>query len=436
MKINRDNYEEFFVLYIDKELIPAERAAVENFVIQNPDLKTELEMLGQTILPPDEMETFGNKELLFRKEGEPAELINELNCEEFFVLYADNELNNDQNALVEEFIYRHPQYQKHFELIQEVKFQPEKHIVFPDKSILYRSEHDNKVVPMFTRMRSWKIVAAATVLLMIGGTAWYALNSKTGTGNNLNGLASNNQLPSKPTVIDTTNATGQQSSLNDGNKKEGQEILSSSISETPINKAAGVASTDGEIKVASKSTKPNNAQLKTLVEKNVQSDEKLYAQAPSKKDDNRSNIIITPNVKQENGSIKSEGLNDENSNKKNGIKTGGSDKTEGLSKNSGKENNSIIVPVKPDKDETMAMVEPENNNTENKVAIGPVQLKSDNVFTRLANENDEEFEQSGKKNKMRGIFRKVTRVFDKATSREPAENRKDVRIASFSIGLK
>jgi len=70
------------------------------------------------------------------------------------------------------------------------------------------------------------------------------------------------------------------------------------------------------------------------------------------------------------------------------------------------------------------------------MAIGPVELKSNNVFARLANENDEEFEQSGKKNKMRGIFRKVTRVFDKATSREPAENRKDVRIASFSIGLK
>ena len=122
MNINRDNYEEFFVLYIDKELNPAERAAVENFVSQNPDLKTELEMLEQTILPLDKMETFGNKEVLFRKESEPVNgLINELNCEAFFVLYADNELNNDQNALVEEFIYRHPQYQEHFELIQQVK---------------------------------------------------------------------------------------------------------------------------------------------------------------------------------------------------------------------------------------------------------------------------------------------------------------------------
>src|SRR5687767_13433665 len=126
MNINRDNYEEYFVLYIDKELNAAERAAVQNFVEQNPDLKPELEMLEQTIMPAESNETFANKELLFRKETEPSnELINELNCEELFVLYADNELNNDENGMVEEFVYRHPQYQENFELIQQIKFQPE-----------------------------------------------------------------------------------------------------------------------------------------------------------------------------------------------------------------------------------------------------------------------------------------------------------------------
>jgi hypothetical protein len=425
MSINRDNYEEFFVLYIDKELSPAECAAVENFVQQNPDLKTELEMLEQTVLPLDNVETFGNKEILFRKEIEPVnELINELNCEEFFVLYADNELNNNQNALVEEFIYRHPQYQEHFELIQQVKFQPEKHIVFPDKSVLYRSEHDNKVVPLFSRMRSWKMVAAAAVLFMIGGTVWYTLNNQTGDGKGPAGVASNNQLPAEPPVLDnTTKPTEQQPSATDNN-------------------TTGLASTNGDNtsanndkKDASKPAGLNTAEIKKLVEKSAQS-EKTYAQGPSKKDDEPGNIINTPNVKQEIGTIKTEGLKNESADKNDGIKIDGSDKAEALTKNNDKKNSAVIVPVKPNKDETMAMVEPENNISNNRMAIGPVELKSDNVFTRLVNENDEDFEQSGKKNKMRGIFRKVTRVFDKATSREPAENRKDVRIASFSIGLK
>ena len=46
-------------------------------------------------------------------------------------------------------------------------------------------------------------------------------------------------------------------------------------------------------------------------------------------------------------------------------------------------------------------------------------------------------ETDNKKNKMRGFLRKVTRVFDKATSAEPNENGKSgVRIASFAVALK
>jgi hypothetical protein len=427
MNINRDNYEEFFVLYIDKELNPAGRAAVENFVIQNPDLKTELEMLQQTILPLDEMQTFSNKDVLLKKDSAPVNaLINDLNCEEFFVRYGDNELNNNENALVEEFIYRHPQYQEHFELIQQVKFQPEKHIIFPDKSILYRSENDSKVVPMFTRMRSWKMIAAAAMFLMIGGTAWYALSDKAGKDNDSNGLASGNPPAVKTPVADKPNIpVGQPSTPTVKDAIPGKKSLS--VVDTPgypVNKSADYATNQSLGKKVSETRKSNNAELQKLIKKSEQPTDKSFAQAPPKKNENPSNISNTPNVKQGNEGTKIEESKSDGTNTINGLnKKDASDKT-------------IIVPVAPNKDQSLAMVEPENSSVKNKVAIGPVELKSDNIFTRLANENDEEFEQSDKKNKMRGIFRKVTRVFDKATSREPAENRKGVRIASFSIGLK
>jgi len=42
-----------------------------------------------------------------------------------------------------------------------------------------------------------------------------------------------------------------------------------------------------------------------------------------------------------------------------------------------------------------------------------------------------------KKNKVRGFFRKVSRVFDKATSIEPNQNSKGgIRVASFAVALK
>ena len=68
MQINRQTYEEFFVLYADDELTITEKLAVEEFVRQNPDLATEFQLMRQTVLVPDEGIIFENKELLYREE--------------------------------------------------------------------------------------------------------------------------------------------------------------------------------------------------------------------------------------------------------------------------------------------------------------------------------------------------------------------------------
>jgi hypothetical protein len=67
VSINRHNYEEFFLLYVDNELQQAERAEVEDFVRQNADLGSELEMLKQATLEQEDF-SFDQKELLYKKE--------------------------------------------------------------------------------------------------------------------------------------------------------------------------------------------------------------------------------------------------------------------------------------------------------------------------------------------------------------------------------
>ena len=67
MEINRNNYETFFLLYLDRELNPAEKQEVENFLAENADLQKEFKQLQQTVLAPAEI-VFEPKELLFRKE--------------------------------------------------------------------------------------------------------------------------------------------------------------------------------------------------------------------------------------------------------------------------------------------------------------------------------------------------------------------------------
>lgn len=67
MEINRNNYEEFFLLYTDNELPAGDRKAVEEFVRLHPDLKEELDILMETILIPQEI-VFENKEELYKEE--------------------------------------------------------------------------------------------------------------------------------------------------------------------------------------------------------------------------------------------------------------------------------------------------------------------------------------------------------------------------------
>ena len=67
MEINRKNYESFFLLYLDGELIPSQRLAVEKFLDENADLQKEFILLQHTVLPPSDI-IFEPKELLFREE--------------------------------------------------------------------------------------------------------------------------------------------------------------------------------------------------------------------------------------------------------------------------------------------------------------------------------------------------------------------------------
>jgi hypothetical protein len=70
MQINRQSYEEYFLLYADGELNESEKKAVEEFIDQNPDLAGELSIIQETVFKPDGTLVFENKELLFRNESE------------------------------------------------------------------------------------------------------------------------------------------------------------------------------------------------------------------------------------------------------------------------------------------------------------------------------------------------------------------------------
>lgn len=166
MNITLHNYEEFFLLYADKELSAEERLAVEQFVEAHPDLKAELEMIQQTILPQSNEVFFPDKESLFRT-TDTDNLVNLTNYESYFVQYTDDELSNEEKAATELFVYKHPECQEEFELIQKARLEPDTQIQFPDKNLLYRSTREAKPV-----IAIWFRYAAAAILLLLAGMFW------------------------------------------------------------------------------------------------------------------------------------------------------------------------------------------------------------------------------------------------------------------------
>ena len=171
MMINRHNYEEFFLLYADDELNSQQRAAVELFVQQNPDMAAELEMLMQMKLEPEDDIVFPDKALLFKTVDVE---ININNYEEYFLLYIDGELEKRAAEKVEKFVLQHPKLQDEFTLLKQTVLQPEA-LTFADKSSLYRKEERRKVGYMqFARLAA----AAAIIGLVLAGWWFYPKNQR------------------------------------------------------------------------------------------------------------------------------------------------------------------------------------------------------------------------------------------------------------------
>jgi anti-sigma factor RsiW len=160
--IHIDNYEEYFLLYVDQELTAQERKDVEAFLLAHPELKPELDMYLDTRLTPETV-SFMGKEELFRN----ADEIHAGNIEELHIQWIDGELSASRAAEVEAYTSANPEAMQNLALLKQTKL-PEETIVFPDKASLYR--HEEKPAMVF-QMR-WIRVAVAAAVILLAGLLW------------------------------------------------------------------------------------------------------------------------------------------------------------------------------------------------------------------------------------------------------------------------
>lgn len=381
MKINHHNYEEYFILYMDNELAPEDRRMVEDFVQLHPHLKEELNFLLQYKLLPDENIVYPAKEELIQPNG--GNTINLANYEEWFVRYIDEELSPEQRIEAEQFIQDNSFFKKELDLLAKTRLQPEE-IVFPDKSSLYRKEEN--VRPFVARW--WRIAAAAVLILGIGVATFSILNKRSGNiskdnmakkvvpENNINEPVLNPESQKPDDIIIA------QTPLQNNLKEENSDNSSASAAYRAGNKSSN------EIIVADNNSKNKVIQPAINPEQRIE----IPVIADNNTKNQPSNNLPVPD---ENPYIKLD-----------------------QPKNAIAQNNS------------KESVNPENKNVTNKSA-SPSDIKQASY-----NDNDVAFDQpDGKKNKLRGFFRKLTRTFEKRTDIDPTDDDK-LLVAGLAIKLK
>lgn len=227
--INRNNYEEYLMLYLDGELSSADREAVELFLKENPDLQEELEILQQAVLIPEAEIQFANKASLYRK----AEGINLSNYQEYFLLYIDNELNSSEKESVETFVLQQPHLQDEFTLLKQTIL-PAENIVFTDKQLLYRKEEKRRPVVISIR---WASLAAAVMIGIIALVMFS--NDGKGPASATGPVAGTKGSSTTTTTIVTGGASADKTTEPQQNIAiTGKDNINSSVS-LPVNNSSG-----------------------------------------------------------------------------------------------------------------------------------------------------------------------------------------------------
>lgn len=155
MKITRDNYEAFFLDYLDGSLEEKDMDQFLDFLEQHADLKEELRSL-ETIHLPETSVSMPQKQNLYRtREEEKAAVDNKL------VAYLENDLDDDDRKKFEAYLAVRPELQKELTVLMHTRLKPDLAVQFANKKKLYRK-------PASVLFITWSARAAAVIVLAWG----------------------------------------------------------------------------------------------------------------------------------------------------------------------------------------------------------------------------------------------------------------------------
>ena len=155
MIITRDNYESFFIDYIEGNLPESMIDQFLDFLNQNPDLKEELHLFEEVNLPEEFIVFQEKKQLQKSADDEKRRLENSA------IAYLEGDWDVDEKKTVETYLFNNPEFKREYDLFAKTQLKPDFEIKYQDKQKLYRKSGAAIVMKWVAR--------AAAVLVLIWG---------------------------------------------------------------------------------------------------------------------------------------------------------------------------------------------------------------------------------------------------------------------------
>lgn len=237
MNIDLNNYEEYFLMYADKELAESDQIMVEKFVVENPSLSEEFDQIRAAVLQPEKVFLI-DKNLLKKN----LEITSE---EQLLNLYIDNELSILEKENLERRMVESTQLTDELNRYKATVSIPDYNIVFDKREKLYR--HEKKVIPIYILR-----ISVAAVILGMGiwiGSIFLSQNTDNNKGEfaKIQSTQIKSHIDKGQVPLEQNNVTpsqenlGSSNSVEDGTKAEKVNFDDAEQKEKPLVEQNNVA---------------------------------------------------------------------------------------------------------------------------------------------------------------------------------------------------
>lgn len=175
MKINRNNYESYFIDYLEGKLDVSLVDDFIEFLTSNPDLKEELSMFEPISVEPENA-VFGKKELLFK---EKFDLESEFN--HAAVANIEGDLSDTEKDAFDKYIAAHPEKKEELALYSQTKLAPDENIVFSKKNRLYKKTLTKTITLWGSRVAAILVMAISVYLFIQKNESKNTINLEVAT---------------------------------------------------------------------------------------------------------------------------------------------------------------------------------------------------------------------------------------------------------------